>query len=1145
MDFVHLHLHTEYSLLDGCCRIDRLFDAVAARGQKSVAIPDHGVMYGAIDFYKAAKKRGIKPIIGCEVYVAPRTRFDKQKPLDSEYSHLVLLCENEQGYKNLIKMVSAGFTEGFYSKPRVDRELLTKYHDGLIALSACLAGEIPRALSRNDYDTALETARWYEGVFGKGNFFLEVQDHGIAEQKRINPFIVKISRETGIPLVATNDVHYIEKQDSLMHKVLLCIQTGTKINEKGTLEFPTEEFYLKSGDEMSDLFPDIPEAIHNTVKIAERCNLEFEFGKIKLPFFDTNGRDHFEYFREKCYDGLYKNYGATPEKSVTERLRYELSVINKMGYVDYYLIVSDFVNYAKNNGIPVGPGRGSGAGSLAAYCIGITGIDPIRYDLLFERFLNPERVSMPDFDIDFCYVNRQKVIDYVIDKYTSDHVAQIVTFGTMAARAAVRDVGRAMDIPYSVCDKTAKLIPQSIGMTLERALSGSKDLRALYEGEPQIKDLIDMAMKIEGMPRHASTHAAGVVISDRPVSDYVPLAVNDEAVVTQYTMTALDELGLLKMDFLGLRNLTVIADTEREVQKSDPDFCADNIPMDDKKTFEMMGKGLTEGVFQFESDGMKNVLRQFGPENIEDLIAIISLYRPGPMDSIPKYIHNRHNPKDVTYDTPLLEPILRVTYGCIVYQEQVMQVFRSLAGYSLGRADIVRRAMAKKKHDVMEKERTAFIYGEKDKDGNTVCEGAVNRGVSEAAAKKIFDDMSAFSSYAFNKSHAAAYAVVAYRTAYLKCHYPAQYFAALLTSVLDSAGKISQYTAEAKRLGIKVLPPSVNESTHSFTATDKGIRFGLSAIKNLGNNFITRLIFEREKDGEYKSLYDFCRRNFGREMNRRALEGLVKSGALDGLAENRRQMLFNIDSILLVLENERRFGGDGQMGLFGEDDIAEPELIKTDEMPREELLLMEKEATGLYLTGHPMDVYDTFVSRGRYAKIGDINAQKYPDGARVSVVGILGALKVRQLKNNSVLAYTSVEDVTGIVDITAFSGVYSKYRELLTAGNVVIIHGKISEREDRDAEIIPESIELVPAGAANMKKQIRAGLYIKIPSVNSPEFEKIKGVLKNFSGNTPVYIVCADNGKRLEAKDGLRVTACDELTEALAGIIGDGNVKLV
>ncbi len=668
MSFTHLHLHSEYSLLDGCCRINRLFDAVKQKGQTAVAITDHGCLYGAIEFYKTAKKKGIKPIIGCEVYIAPKSRFDKQKTLDNNYSHLVLLCENNEGYQNLIKLVSAGFTEGFYSKPRIDRELLEKYHTGLIALSACLAGEIPRAILDNDYQKALETALWYKNVFGENNYFLEMQNHGLPEQQTVNTYIKKLSQDTGIPLVATNDVHYIEQDDSFMHKVLLCIQTGNKLGDKNTLEFKTNEFYLKTDDEMRLAFADTPEAIDNTQKIADRCNIEFEFGKIKLPFFDTGGEDHYKFFRRKCYDGLYQKYGDTPDKKVIDRLEYELSVINSMGYVDYYLIVWDFINYAKSKGIPVGPGRGSGAGSIAAYCIGITGIDPIKYNLLFERFLNPERVSMPDFDIDFCYVNRQRVIDYVIEKYGEDHVAQIVTFGTMAARAAVRDVGRAMDIPYATCDKTAKLIPQAVGMTLSRALSSVQELKALYDGDPRIKELLDMAIKLEGMPRHASTHAAGVVISDRPVSEYVPLALNDEAVVTQYTMTALDELGLLKMDFLGLRNLTVIDDTQKQVQKQIADFDIENIPLDDADTFKMMGKGLTDGVFQFESDGMKNVLVRFGPETLEDLIAIISLYRPGPMDSIPRYIHNRHNPQDIKYDTPLLKPILNVTYGCIVYQ---------------------------------------------------------------------------------------------------------------------------------------------------------------------------------------------------------------------------------------------------------------------------------------------------------------------------------------------------------------------------------------------------------------------------------------------------------------------------------------------
>ncbi|MBR2489118.1 MAG: DNA polymerase III subunit alpha, partial [Clostridia bacterium] len=688
MEFAHLHLHTEYSLLDGCCRIKKLIDKVAEVGQKSIAITDHGVMYGVIDFYKYAKSKGVKPIIGCEVYVAPRSRFDKQKGLDNGYSHLVLLCENNEGYSNLIKLVSAGFTEGFYSKPRVDRELLAKYHKGIIALSACLAGEIPKAILNGDYEKAKQTALWYKNTFGENNYFLEIQDHGIREQKISNNGILRLSEETGIPLVATNDVHYINAEDYRMHKVLLCVQTGSKISDESALEFKTNEFYLKSAEQMAKLFENAPSAVENTVKIAERCNVQFEFGKIKLPRFDIGERDHFEYFKEKCVEGMHRIYGENPEKAVLDRLDYELSVINRMGYVDYYLIVADFVNYAKNNNIPVGPGRGSGAASLAAYCIGITGVDPIKYNLYFERFLNPERVSMPEFDIDFCYVNRQKVIDYVIEKYGSDHVSQIVTFGTMAARAAIRDVGRAMDLPYALCDRIAKLIPHSIGMTISRALEGSKELRDLYENDSQVKELIDMSVNLEGMPRHASTHAAGVVISDRPVAEHVPLSVNDDAVVTQYTMTSLEELGLLKMDFLGLRNLTVIEDAVNYIRKKNPEFDIEKIPLDDIATYNMMGKGLTDGVFQFESDGMKNVLRQFGPSSIEDLTAILSLYRPGPMDSIPKYIHNRHNPQDIVYETPLLKPILEVTYGCIVYQEQVMQVFRALAGYSLGRADI-------------------------------------------------------------------------------------------------------------------------------------------------------------------------------------------------------------------------------------------------------------------------------------------------------------------------------------------------------------------------------------------------------------------------------------------------------------------------
>ena len=1147
MDFVHLHLHTEYSLLDGCCRIDRLMDAAISRGQKSIAVTDHGVMYGAIDFYKAAKAKGIKPIIGCEVYVAPRSRFDKEKALDSEYSHLVLLCENNEGYQNLIKLVSLGFTDGFYSKPRVDRELLEKYHGGLIALSACLAGEIPRSLLKGDYENAKKTALWYRDVFGEENYFLEVQDHGIKEQQITNPQIIRLSKETGIPLVATNDVHYINEDDYKMHKVLLCIQTGRKINEDNPLEFKTNEFYLKSGEEMAELFPSIPEAIENTVKIAERCNVEFEFGKIKLPLFDIGDRDHFEYFKNKCYEGMYRIYGENPEKQVTDRLDYELSVINEMGYVDYYLIVADFVNYAKNNNIPVGPGRGSGAGSLAAYCIGITGIDPLKYNLFFERFLNPERVSMPDFDIDFCYVNRQRVIDYVVNKYGTDRVSQIVTFGTMAARAAVRDVGRAMDIPYATCDKIAKLIPQSIGMTISRAMEGSKELKGLYETDSTVAELIDMARALEGMPRHASTHAAGVVISDRPINEYVPLSVNDGAVVTQYTMTALDELGLLKMDFLGLRNLTVIADTEKFIRKQNPDFSIENVGFDDKETYEMMGKGLTDGVFQFESDGMKNVLRKFGPENIEDLTAILSLYRPGPMDSIPKYIHNRHNPQDVSYETDLLKPILDVTYGCIVYQEQVMQVFRSLAGYSLGRADIVRRAMSKKKHAVMQRERQFFIHGEKDEKGNVLCEGAVARGVPQAVAEKIFDDMSAFSSYAFNKSHAAAYSVVAYRTAYLKCHYPAAYFSALMTSMADNGGKVALYTADCKKMGIKILPPNVNKSDVGFTPDGNNIRFGLMAIKNLGRGLIERLIEER-KNGEYTSMYDFCKRVHGRDFNRRALEGLIKGGALDGLEENRRMMIFGIDSVLSAVDSEKRFAGEGQLSMFGDmDEDMSFTLEKMEEMPKELLLSMEKEATGLYMSGHPMDEYMGFVSSSGAAKTSDINAHKFSDRSRVCVVGIVSGLKVRQLRNNNLLATGVIEDIYGSVGITVFANAYGSYKHLLTSGKPIIFYGRVSEMEEHDPEIICERIEAVPENVKNMeiKSKYKKGLYLRVKNTECEQFLNCRKILSQNKGNIPVYIYCTDTGKRLAAPETLRFSGDKEAILEFCSILGDENVKII
>lgn len=1147
MDFTHLHVHTEYSLLDGCCRIKELIDRAAQLGQKSLAITDHGVMYGVIEFYKYALERGVKPIIGCEVYVAPKSRFDKQKGGESKYNHLVLLCENNEGYSNLIKLVSLGFTEGFYSKPRIDKEILQKYSKGLIALSACLAGEIPRLLSNGEYEKAKQAALFYDGVFGRGNYYLELQDHGIEEQKRINPQLIRIAEETGIPLVATNDVHYIGRDDFKIHKVLLCIQTGSRITEENPIEFKTNEFYLKSGGEMAEMFGSTPSALENTHKIAERCNVTLEFGKIKLPRFDIGDRDRFTYFKEKCIAGMKRIYGENPDKSVTDRLSYELSVINRMGYVDYYLIVADFVNYAKKNGIPVGPGRGSGAASLAAYCIGITGIDPLKYDLYFERFLNPERVSMPDFDIDFCYVNRQRVIDYVIRKYGADRVSQIVTFGTMAARAAIRDVGRALDISYAVCDRVAKLIPQALNMTIDRAMKGSAELRELYGNDPQIKELIDTAVRLEGMPRHASTHAAGVVISDKPIAEYVPLAVNDEAVVTQYTMTALDELGLLKMDFLGLRNLTVIADTERYIRKTDPDFDIEKIPLDDKETYKMIGRGGTDGVFQFESDGMKSVLRQFGPESIEDLTAILSLYRPGPMDSIPKYIHNRHHPEDVTYDTPLLKPILSVTYGCIVYQEQVMQIFRTLAGYTLGRADIVRRAMAKKKHDVMKRERQFFLWGEKDKDGNVICPGAVANGVDEKTAEKIFDDMQSFSSYAFNKAHAAAYSFVAYRTAYLKRHYPAEYFASLMTSMMDSSSKIALYTEDCRRNGIKILPPSVNTSGAGFTPDGGNIRFGLNAVKNLGAGVIDRLIKEREENGEYTSAYDFCLRNYSREFNRKALEGLIKSGAMDCLCANRRKLLYNMEGMLTAAEGEKRYSSDGQLNLFDEmGDAVGYTMTEAEEMPEELKLAFEKEACGLYLSGNPLDKYKPYLNKIGVASAAQINLKKYRDGSRIKLGGLVENLKVRQLKNNSLMASAVLEDASGTVTLTVFSAALAQFKPQLSSGKPIIVTGRISEREDRDPEIVVESAEEIPENAKNISvPKYKKGLYLKLRSLSGDEFSMVQKLLAEYHGTVPVIVYCTDTGKKLEAPERLKITPSERLLDELCTVIGKENVKFI
>lgn len=1157
MAFAHLHVHTEYSLLDGACRIERLLDAAKEMGQTAVAITDHGCMYGVVEFYKAAKKRGIQPILGCEVYVARRTRFDKVHELDGENHHLVLLCENETGYHNLLALVSKAWVEGFYSKPRVDLDLLREHHEGLIALSACLAGEIPRALTRGDYEGAREAALRYEGIFGRGNFYLELQDHGMAEQKRINPQLIRLSRETGIPLVATNDCHYIAPEDSRMHRVLLCIQTGRTIEDENAMEFGSEEFYFKSEEEMRALFPDVPEAADNTVKIAQRCQVELEFGKTKLPaFFTPDGSDNLEFFRRLCQEGLIRRYGEDPPQEYRDRLEYEIRVISQMGYVNYYLIVWDFIRYARSVGIPVGPGRGSGAGSLAAYCVGITNVDPMRYDLLFERFLNPERVSMPDFDIDFSDERRDEIIGYVVDKYGADHVAQIVTFGTMAARGALRDVGRALNIPYNKVDQVAKLVPLFLGMTLDTAMKQSKELREKVEADPQVKELWDMARKVEGMPRHASTHAAGVVITDKPVMDYVPLSKNDDAVVTQYTMTAIEELGLLKMDFLGLRNLSVIDHAEKLVRRREAGFSIEAAPEDDRAVFRMLSEGHSEGVFQLESPGMKRLLVQAQPACVEDLIAIISLYRPGPMQFIPQYLESRKNPESVHYRHPLLRPILEPTGGCIIYQEQVMQIFRDLAGYSLGRADIVRRAMAKKKHDVLEREREVFLHGQQREDGTWEVDGCLRRGVDQQTALELFKEIESFASYAFNKPHAAGYAVVAYQTAYLKCHYPCEYMAALLSSVLGQTGKVAEYIEECGRLGISVLPPHVNYSDMGFTVVGKSIRFGLLAVKNLGRNVIARMVEERRGGGEFTSFYNFCKRMAGRDLNRRAIESLVKCGALDGLGNNRREMLLAVERVLDSLEADKRRNVEGQMGFFdapGSAQGGEPPLEKTEDFSAADKLNMEKEVTGMYLSGHPMAAYAGLYQERGYARMDEIlqsagerETGRYQDGQWVTLLGMVVGVRKKATKNNAQMAFVSLEDMYGAITALVFPKVLEQYGSLLYEGAVVEVQGKLSFTEDKAPELVCQSLGK-PADPVSVKapagKPVRPGLYLRLSSQRDPRYDKAMRYIAVFDGGaTDLYLTFQDTGKLLRAPAKFRVEINRPLLRALKELLGAENV---
>ncbi len=1149
--FVHLHLHSEYSLLDGACRIKQLVSKVKEHGQTAVAVTDHGNMYATIEFYNACLEQGIKPIIGCEVYVAPRSRFDKVHKLDSSPYHFVLLCENNEGYQNLIKLVSIGYCDGFYNRPRVDIEVLKKYSGGLIALSACMAGEVARKLSANDYDGAKEAALLYKDIFGEDNFYIEVQNHGLKEQLAILPLQYRLSRETGIPLVATNDVHYLEKSDAKMQKVLMCISTNTFINDPDAMDFGSDEFYLKSTEEMLELFKAVPDAVTNTAKIAKRCNIEFEFGNIKLPQFILEGvLNNREYFRRLCEEGLKRCYGENPPKTATDRMNFEIEIIEQMGYVDYFLIVWDFVRYAKENDIPVGPGRGSGAGSLCAYIIGITGIDPLKYNLLFERFLNPERISMPDFDIDFCIEGRQRVIDYVVNRYGSDHVAQIITFGTMAARGSVRDAARAMGLPYQTADMVAKQIPQEISITIDKALARNTDLKSMYESDTTVRELIEMARKIEGMPRHASTHAAGVVITKMPVSEYVPLQKNDESIVTQYTMTVLERLGLLKMDFLGLRNLTVIRDCVRSVRKKLHEFDIKSIPLDDTPVFEMLTKGLTQGVFQFESAGMKATIMRLIPQSLEDLIAVISLYRPGPMDSIPKYIENRHHPEKITYKHPLLKEILEVTYGCIVYQEQVMQICRRLAGYSYGRADIVRRAMSKKKADVMAKERHSFIFGEKNSDGSINCIGCIANGVSEKIANEIFDEMVNFASYAFNKSHAAAYATLSYQTAYLKCHFYKEYMAALMTSVMDSTGKIIEYSAELESGGVKLLNPDVNESFEGFTATDKGIRFALLAIKNMGRGVIRNIITERSENGAFKSLQDFLTRMHGKELNSRAVEALIMCGAFDGFSSNRKQMLHNYERIWEAVSEQSRINVQGQLDLFGNADesgFAEMSIPFEKEYNMPELLEMEKNSCGIYISGHPIGDYLYIAQAAKANTAAQIieSAREelagFKDKDKISILCMLTGKKLFTTRSNAQMCFVSLEDMTGSIEGVVFPKTYEVAKGLLTDGGVLFVRGSISVKDEEDAKILVDEIKTATDFLSDCKAR---KLYIRMKSSEAEKIEMAKAMAEKNKGEMPMLFYFEDIKKVTAIKGFEGISLSNELVKGLVELLGIGCVAL-
>ena len=1145
MSFVHLHVHSEYSLLDGACRIDGMMDRVKELGQSAIALTDHGVMYGCIDFYKAAKAAGVKPIIGCEVYMARRRMSDRIHGIDNDPYHLVLLCENRTGYENLCYLVSEAFLHGFYGKPRVDLELLEAHHEGLIALSACLGGAIPQALLDEDYDRAKRFAQELSRIFGPDRFYLELQDHGIATQRPVNQGLMRLARETGLPLVVTNDAHYLRKEDADVQDILLCIQTGKTMDDLNRMRFETQEFYLKSEEELRALFPGCDEAFENTAKIAEMCNVEFTFHDYHLPAFPVpEGYTNEEYFRKLCDEGFRERYPQAP-KEYRERMEYEISVISSMGYVNYYLIVWDFIHYAKEAGIPVGPGRGSGAGSIVAYCIHITEVDPMKYGLIFERFLNPERVSMPDFDTDFCQERRGEVIDYVYRKYGADHVAQIVTFGTMAARGAIRDVGRVLNFTFAETDVVAKLVPAGPHVTLKSALEESPKFRELYNGDERVHKLVDIAMRLEGMPRNSSTHAAGVVITAKPVCSYVPLSKNDDTVVTQYTMTTIEELGLLKMDFLGLRNLTVIQDAEQQIRQKEPSFSMANIPDNDPETFAMLSEGKTQGVFQMESAGMTGVCISMKPSSIEDITAIVALYRPGPMDSIPRFVANKLDASKVTYKTPLLEPILRVTYGCIVYQEQVIEIFRALGGYTMGQADNIRRAISKKKMKVIEEERKVFVYG----DNQQGISGAIAKGVSEAAAQSIYDEIVDFANYAFNKSHAVCYAVVAYQTAYLKCHYPRQYMAALMTSVLDSAVKISTYIAECKELGIALLSPDINHSQDHFSVEERGIRFGLGAVKNIGRGLIRSMAAKREQDGPFRSMQDFLERMDEGELNKRAVENLIRCGAMDCFGYHRSELIGAYEGMMDAIASSRKRNLEGQMGLFSmldqDQGPGKMEIPRRPEYSRAELMSMEKETTGIYLSGHPMDDYRRLLKNTHVVPIAELMREDrpYADDQIVSVAGIIQVVKTKTTRNNSMMAYVTLEDDTASIEMLVFSNVIGQYGGYIRENSAVVVTGRLSLRDDKEPQIIVNRARPI-SDFENQPQEPRPAppstLYLRLPSEEGKLYPKIKAILNMFPGSQKTVLFFEDTRVR-------RGTACqfrENMLRELQSVLGEGNVVL-